>query len=544
MSYIGAEPTTAAFPFDQFSGTGAATSFTLTYAPASATSILVAISGVTQNPNLYSVIGTTLTFSPAPPAGTNNISVLYLGLPVIGSSSPGNTAFLSATDLTATAGQTVFASAGSYTPGFVQVYRNGARLGNADFTATNGTTITLAVGAAAGDLVTIEYYTLTSLVNALPLTGGTVTGSTTFNSAVTINGAAVSGFTGMKNRIINGNMVVDQRNAGALVAGATGNIYAVDRTSILVAGAGTGRISGQRSSTAPTGFVNSLISTVTTADASPAAAYGYANLQRIEGYNTADLGWGTAGAATITISFWVRSSITGTYAVSLLNESNDRTYVTTYSVAQANTFEYKTITITGDVSGTWDKTNLTGIALFFGLGGGSSRTTSTLNTWMAPTVAGIAITTASGCVNWIGTNGATFYITGVQLERGSNATSFEFIDYGRQLIQCQRYYWKISENDGNTFMWTGAVNSANTATMVFPFSMRATPTVSFDGALYINDTGVNVLTSSATANASISGGGVSVLFSSATATLTSGRAARLYGTGSTTPSFVGLSSEL
>lgn len=187
MSYIGAEPTTAAFPFDQFSGTGAATSFTLTYAPASATSILVAISGVMQNPNLYSVIGTTLSFSPAPPAGTNNISVLYLGLPVIGSSSPGNTAFLSSTDLTATAGQTVFASAGSYTPGFVQVYRNGARLGNADFTATNGTTITLAVGAAAGDLVTIEYYTLTSLVNALPLTGGTVTGSTTFNSLISAN---------------------------------------------------------------------------------------------------------------------------------------------------------------------------------------------------------------------------------------------------------------------------------------------------------------------------------------------------------------------
>ena len=193
MSYIGAEPTTAAFPFDQFSGDGTTTAFTLTYAPASATSIVVAISGVMQNPNLYSVIGTTLTFSPAPPTGTNNISVLYLGLPVIGSSSPGNTAFLSSTDLTATAGQTVFASAGSYTPGFVQVYRNGARLGNADFTATNGTTITLASAATAGDLVTIEYYTLTSLTNALPLTGGTVTGTVTFNSAITGAAATFSG---------------------------------------------------------------------------------------------------------------------------------------------------------------------------------------------------------------------------------------------------------------------------------------------------------------------------------------------------------------
>jgi len=113
MSYIGAEPTTAAFPFDQFSGDGTTTAFTLTYAPASATSIVVAISGVVQNPNLYSVVGTTLTFSPAPPSGTSNIAVLYLGLPVITGSSPGNTAFLSATDLTATASQTVFASAGS-----------------------------------------------------------------------------------------------------------------------------------------------------------------------------------------------------------------------------------------------------------------------------------------------------------------------------------------------------------------------------------------------------------------------------------------------
>ena len=193
MSYIGAEPTTAAFPFDQFSGDGTTTAFTLTYAPASTTSIVVAISGVVQNPNLYSVVGTTLTFSPAPPSGTSNISVLYLGLPVIGSSSPGNTAFLSSTDLTATAGQTVFASAGSYTPGFVQVFRNGARLGNADFTATNGTTITLASAATAGDLVTIEYYTLTSLTNALPLTGGTVTGTVTFNSAITGAAATFSG---------------------------------------------------------------------------------------------------------------------------------------------------------------------------------------------------------------------------------------------------------------------------------------------------------------------------------------------------------------
>jgi hypothetical protein len=176
MSYIGAEPTTASFPFDQFSGNGSTTAFTLTYAPASTSSIIVAVSGVVQNPNLYSVIGTTLTFSPAPPTGTNNISVLYLGLPVIGVSSPGNTAYRTAEDFTATASQTVFTPSGSYTVGFLDVYRNGARLGSADFTATNGTTVTLTNACTAGDLVTIIYFTLVSIANAIPQSGGTFTG--------------------------------------------------------------------------------------------------------------------------------------------------------------------------------------------------------------------------------------------------------------------------------------------------------------------------------------------------------------------------------
>ncbi len=194
MSYIGAEPTTATFPFDQFSGNGTTTAFTLTYAPASTTSIIVSISVVVQNPNTYSVIGTTLNFSPAPPTGTNNIAVLYLGLPVIGVSSPGNTAFRSAQDFTAVIGQTTFTPTGSYVPGFIDVFRNGARLGNADFTATNGTTVILNNACVAGDLVTLVYFTLSSIVNALPLTGGTVTGSTAFSSTVTMSGAAT--FTG------------------------------------------------------------------------------------------------------------------------------------------------------------------------------------------------------------------------------------------------------------------------------------------------------------------------------------------------------------
>ena len=479
MSYIGAEPTTAAFPFDQFSGDGTTTAFTLTYAPASATSIVVAISGVMQNPNLYSVIGTTLTFSPAPPTGTNNISVLYLGLPVIGSSSPGNTAFLSATDLTATASQTVFASAGSYTPGFVQVYRNGARLGNADFTATNGTTITLASAATAGDLVTIEYYTLTSLTNALPLTGGTVTGSTTFNSTVTVNGAAVSGFTGMKNRIINGNMVVDQRNAGASVTPADSG-YTLDRWQARLSQASKFTVQQNAGAvTSPTGFTNYL--GVTSSSAYSLLSGDFFGIgQQIEGFNTADLGWGTASAQTISISFWVRSSLTGTFSCALTNDFT-RGYVDTFTVSTANTWEYKTITIAGDTSGTWATNNTSGVRLIFNLGAGSSQN-ATPDVWGSWVGWGV-----SGAQNVVSTNGATFYITGVQLERGSNATSFEFIDYGRQLIQCQRYYEKTHDTGTapgtNTVVgfWTMAGSTNQSNNILFPIrwkvEKRAAPTV-------------------------------------------------------------------
>jgi len=496
MSYIGAEPTTAAFPFDQFTGNGTTTSFTLTYAPASATSIVVAISGVVQNPNLYSVVGTTLTFSPAPPTGTNNIAVLYLGLPVIGSSSPGNTAFLSSTDLTATAGQTVFASAGSYTPGFVQVFRNGARLGNADFTATNGTTITLASAATAGDLVTIEYYTLTSLTNALPLTGGTVTGSTTFNSAVTINGAAVSGFTGMKNRIINGNMVVDQRNAGALQTGIGNNTFIADRFSYQRAGLGiTAVFNCQQSTTAPTGYGNSAYLTATTGQTLGASGGAYMMYRHvIEGFNIADA---LRSQSSVTISFWTYFSNSGTYSLVATN-AVDRSYATTYTVTAANTWQQITLTIPLTASGgTWNYTNGIGLELRFTLDAHDDVCTASNNAWVSTNSYG-----ASGQTHGKVTTGATFYITGVQLERGSNATSFEFIDYGRQLIQCYRYFISYGGVTSYERLATGTCSSATAAPCItfLPVEMRTAPSLTssasstwglFDG---VNVTAVTSIT--------------------------------------------------
>jgi hypothetical protein len=181
MAYIGNQPLTAAFLTDTFSGNGSTVAFTMTVAPANSSSIIVAVTGVLQDPSTYSVSGTTLTFSAAPPTGTNNISVRYLGLPASGVVT---TAYRTVTEFTATASQTTF-SVPSYTVGYVDVYRNGVMLGSADYTATSGTTIVLASGATAGDLVEVISFYVSSVLNAIPGTAGSV--GTTFlaNASVT-----------------------------------------------------------------------------------------------------------------------------------------------------------------------------------------------------------------------------------------------------------------------------------------------------------------------------------------------------------------------
>lgn len=182
MSYIGNEPISAAFLTDTFSGNGSTVAFTMTVAPANTSSILVAVTGVVQDPSTYSVSGTTLTFSAAPPSGTSNISVRYLGIPASGVTT---TAYRTVTDFTATAGQTTF-SVPSYTVGYIDVYRNGVRLAAADYTATNGTTVVLAAAATAGDSVVTESFYVSSVLNAIPATAGAV------NSTYIAGGAALA----------------------------------------------------------------------------------------------------------------------------------------------------------------------------------------------------------------------------------------------------------------------------------------------------------------------------------------------------------------
>lgn len=189
MSYIGNQPTSVAFLTDQFSGTGSQTAYTLSAAPANTASILVAVSGVLQDPTTYSTSGLTLTFSAAPPSGTGNISVRYLGIPA---SNIASTAYRTLTEFTATAGQTTF-TVPSYTVGYINVLRNGVQLGTADFTATNGTTVVLATGATSGDLITTESFYVSSVLNAIPATAGAVTNAYLLDGSVTAAKMAGSG---------------------------------------------------------------------------------------------------------------------------------------------------------------------------------------------------------------------------------------------------------------------------------------------------------------------------------------------------------------
>jgi hypothetical protein len=274
---------------------------------------------------------------------------------------------------------------------------------------------------------------------------------------------------GFRNRIINGDMRIDQRNAGAAVT--ANEALPVDRFK-LAFGNSAGAFSGQQTTTAPAGFVNSLKYTTTTADASLGATE-YATLyQVIEGLNVADLAWGTASAATVTLSFWCRSSQTGTFGGSLRNSANNRSYPFSYSISVANTWEQKSVTIAGDTSGTWLTTNGAGVYVNWSMGAGSTLS-GTAGAWTAANYIGV-----TGAVNLIATLNADFYITGVQFEAGTVASPFERVDYGRQLIQCQRYYYKQQATGVSSYFGVGYVSSATLAVgqTIFPTSMRTAPT--------------------------------------------------------------------
>jgi hypothetical protein len=275
-----------------------------------------------------------------------------------------------------------------------------------------------------------------------------------------------------KNRIINGDMRIDQRNAGASVTNTGLKIYSLDRW--FIQGISSSKFTAQQNAgsvTPPAGFINYLGITSSAATSVGSGDYYFFG-QSVEGLNIADLGWGTANAKTITISFWVRSSLTGTFGGALRNSAANRSYPFSYTISSANTWELETIVIAGDTSGTWLTTNGVGIDLDFNLGSGSTLS-GTAGSWSANNY-----TSATGAVSVVGTNGATFYITGVQLEVGSLATGFEYNDYGRQLAQCQRYFFRKNVVSGEAMAQLQAYSSSAVFGKIcdLPVTMRATPT--------------------------------------------------------------------
>jgi hypothetical protein len=302
---------------------------------------------------------------------------------------------------------------------------------------------------------------------ALTLNGST---GVTFNDS-SLQGAAASPF-GLKNRIINGDMVIDQRNAGASVTPTSDDTYTLDRWHCSLSN--PSKYSVQQVSSSVAGFVNAA--RITSLSSYSVAANNYfAFDQIVEGYNIADLAWGTANAKTVTLSFNVQSSLTGTFGGTIHNSDANRSYPFSYTISSANTATQISITIPGDTSGTWLTTNGKGLWVRFSLGVGSNYT-GTAGAWT-----GSLVLAPTGSVSVVGTNAATWQITGVQLEVGSTATPFERRLISQELNNCYRYYYQW--NNQNTYQYIGIGRTINSTygdvPVSLPVPMRAIPTISY-----------------------------------------------------------------
>ena len=529
MGYIGAvgpayDPTRATVPqldAERFSGNNSAVAFTLSRQVVSPTDVDVIVENVRQEPIVaYSIVnGSTLTFTEAPQTGTNNIYVIYRNSGVSnyafvpdGSISyaklANNIRQFNVDNFTANgSGRTFTLSETPATANTVMVAIDGVIQTAPSNYSISGTTLTFTSAPSSSANVTVRHLgfrttsTVTALsagsVTATEIVDGAVTnaklaGSITSDKLLSVNGSLLIANTvansaiqtgtienylrsqtldfGMRNRIINGAMRIDQRNSGAANT-PVNNGYTLDRWKFGLTQAS--KFTAQQDSSANTvaGFTSSMKITSSSAYSVTTGDTFFLD-QCIEGNNVADLRWGTANARAITISFWVRSSLTGQFGGALRNNAADRSYPFSYTIVAANTWEQKVITVAGDTSGTWLTTNGTGIEIVWNLGSVSSYL-ATAGAWTAANIIG-----ATGDTSVVGTNGATWYITGVQLEEGSVPTPFEYRQYGTELALCQRYYFRFVPGASSSFV-TGGYNSSSTAFqgfLSFPVSMRTSPT--------------------------------------------------------------------
>jgi hypothetical protein len=283
-----------------------------------------------------------------------------------------------------------------------------------------------------------------------------------------------------RNKIINGAMVIDQRNAGASSTCGADQTFITDRFCIRNSTALTNKLTAQQNAgsvTPPPGFTN-YFGVTSSSSYSVAAGDYFAIQQSIEGYNIADLDFGKSTAKTITLSFWVRSSLTGTFGGSLNNSAYNRGYPFTYTIPSANTWTQISVIIPGDTSGTWLTNNGTGIQVFWGLGTGANNN-GTAGAWGAA-----GIVSATGATSVVGTSGATFYLTGVQLEIGTVPTAFELRSYSKELMMCQRYCNVITFQGYETLIGVGFNLANNRILMDYPLcvQMRTQPSATLSGA--------------------------------------------------------------
>ena len=391
-------------------------------------------------------------------------------MPYIGNT-PTTQSFISGTDyFNGTGSQTAFTLSRTVASiNDIQVTVNNVVQQPNDAYTISGTTLTMTSAPSSGtNNVYVRY--LSTTTQAITPSQGTVSWNTLDSN--------VQGDLGIsfKNRIINSNMAIDQRNAGASITPASTQ-YLVDR--YWYGATQASKFTAQQNAgsvTPPVGFTNYLGMTVASA-VSIGAGDAFYIQQSIEGYNVADLGWGSANAKTVTLSFQVYSSLTGTFGGALKNAGSTRNYPFSFTISSANTWTTVNVTITGDTTGSWGTGNGVGLQVVWGLGIGSTFS-ATSGAWTATNAYA-----PTGAVSVVGTNGATFYITGVQLEVGTQATTFTTAggSYGAELALCQRYYFK--SDMGNNGYKLGAIynSTANRAIVQYDFhvKMRAQPTATY-----------------------------------------------------------------
>ena len=326
----------------------------------------------------------------------------------------------------------------------------------------------------------------------------------------------------LKNRIINGAMVIDQRTAGASLTPTTDGQYTLDRFQVYISQASKFSVQQNAGSVTPPAGFNYYAGITSLSSYTVGASDYFCFVQNIEGYNIGDFAWGTSSAKTITISFWVRSSLTGTFGGSIRNGAANYSYPFTYTISAANTWEQKTVTITGPTSGTWTTVNTSGLQLILGLGVGTSNS-GTAGAWT-----GSSILSVTGSTSIVGTNGATFYITGVQLEIGTSATPFERRLYNQELANCQRY---LPAGPYNGALYAGQCQTTSQASVTIPF--QTTPRVAPTGVVVNSPTlwGLTNASGAGIAASAVSFGGASFVAAHLNVTLPSASLAAGNATG-------------